>query len=208
MGPAWAGGHADPETGLVIVSLPPGENQDLEVERKIPHEIAHLMLYQATGKGFANLPTWLNEGFASTQERSPNPDYPFLISSTVQKGTLIPLTALCQPFPPDAAGAVLSYAEATAFVRYLQDRFGQEGVRAVVNAYANGASCELGTNVDPVNLPLSQLEVEWREGALAENVTLTAFREFVPWLILLGAIIAGPMLVVVGFRKPQVVTNP
>ena len=202
MGPLWAGGHADPEAGVIVVSLPPGDNQALEVERKIPHEVAHLMLYQATREGFWNLPTWLNEGFASTLERNPNPDYPFLVTSAVENGTLIPLVALCQPFPRDAGAAVLAYAESTSFVRYLQKRFGPEGLRAVVNAYANGAGCELGTNVPPVDLSLSQLEREWREGELAENIVLTALREVAPWLILLGAVVAGPVLVVVGFRRP------
>ena len=31
MGPLWAGGHADPEAGVIVVSLPPGENQALEI---------------------------------------------------------------------------------------------------------------------------------------------------------------------------------
>ncbi|GAB4581364.1 MAG: hypothetical protein Fur0022_41110 [Anaerolineales bacterium] len=203
MAPQWAGGHADPDTGIIVVSLPPGENQMLEVERKIPHEVAHLMLYAATGEGFGNLPAWLNEGFASTQERNPNPDYDTLSRDAVKNGTLIPLAVLCQPFPRDAASAVLAYAEATTFVRYLQTRFGQEGVRAVVTAYANGAGCEQGTNITPVNLPLSQLEREWREGELAENVTVTALREMTPLLILLGVIAVGPVLVIVGFRRPQ-----
>jgi hypothetical protein len=201
--PQWAGGHADPEAGIIVVSLPPGENQALEVERKIPHEVAHLMLYAATGEGFGNLPTWLNEGFASTQEKNPNPDYRPLVNSAVQQGTLIPLASLCPPFSRDAASAVLSYAEATLFVRYLQTRFGQAGVRAVVNAYANGAGCEQGTEAAPIHIPLSQLEIAWREEALSENVTLTALREVAPWLVLLGAIVMGPVLVAVGFRRPH-----
>ncbi len=203
MGPLWAGGHADPEAGVIVVSLPPGENQTLEIERKIPHEVAHLLLYQAAGEGFWNLPAWLNEGFASTMERNPNPDYETLVDSAVQKGTLLPLETLCQPFPRDAAGAVLAYAESTLFIRYIQTRFGQEGIRAMVHAYANGAGCELGTNVEPIHLSLTQLELEWREGPLAENVTLTALRELAPWLVLLGAVVAGPLMVVFSFRKPM-----
>ncbi|MCB9136356.1 MAG: hypothetical protein H6636_13080, partial [Anaerolineales bacterium] len=201
--------HADPEAGLIVVSLPPGADQASEIERKVPHEVAHLLLYQATGTGFYNLPTWLNEGFASTQESNPRSDYPDLVANAIQKGTMIPLTTLCQPFPRDAAGAVLSYAEATMFVQYVKDRFGIEGLRAVVQAYAKGAGCELGTNVAPLNLTLPQLELEWREGALAENVFLTALREIAPWLVLMGAVIVGPILVVmVGLRRPRPVTNP
>ncbi len=199
--PQWAGGHADPEAGVIVVSLPLGENQALEVERKIPHEVAHLMLYAATGEGFWNLPTWLNEGFASTQEQNPNSDYRDLVKSAVRQGTLIPLTTLCQPFSRDAASAVLSYAEATLFVQYLQNRFGQEGVRAVVNAYANGAGCEQGTQIAPVNLPLAQLEREWREDEYAENIALTALRIIAPWLILLGAVLVGPLLIFAGTRR-------
>ena len=196
MGPLWAGGHADPKGGVIVVSLPPGENQQLEIERKIPHEVAHMLLYEATGEGFWNLPTWLNEGFASTLEQNPNPDYPFLVANAVQKGTLIPMVSLCQPFPRDASGAILAYAEATSFMRYIQQRFGQPGIRALVAAYADGAACELGTLAVPVELPLTQLEREWREGPLAENVTLTAWREVLPWLAMLGAMLVGPVIVI------------
>ena len=203
MGPLWAGGHADPAGGVIVVSLPPGENQSLEIERKIPHEVAHMLLYEATGEGFWNLPTWLNEGFASTMEQNPNPDYPFLVASAVQKGTLIPMASLCQPFPRDASGAILAYAESTSFMRYIQQRYGQPGIRAIVAAYANGAACELGTLVAPVELPLTQLEREWREGPLAENVALTALREVLPWLALLGAMLVGPVIVILGSMRAK-----
>ncbi len=73
----------------------------------------------------------------------------------------------------------------------------------MVHAYANGAGCELGTNIEPIHLSLTQLELEWREGPLAENVTLTALRELAPWLVLLGAVVAGPLMVVMSIRKPK-----
>jgi hypothetical protein len=34
----WVAGHADPDLGVVLVSLPPGPEQHLEMERQIPHE--------------------------------------------------------------------------------------------------------------------------------------------------------------------------
>lgn len=203
MGPLWAGGHVDPEAGVIVVSLPPGEGQRLEVERKIPHEVAHLMLYQATGEGYWNLPAWLNEGFASMMERNPNPDYAVLLEDAVESGRLIPMSALCQPFPRDASGAVLAYAESVSFMRYVRERFGAEGLRALVDAYAAGAGCEYGTQTEPVGLTLRQLEREWREERLAENVALSALRELSPWLVLLGAMLVGPVVVLLSGRRAK-----
>ena len=38
----WIAGHADPAQGVVMVSLPAGPEQHLEMERQIPHESMHI----------------------------------------------------------------------------------------------------------------------------------------------------------------------
>ncbi|MFQ5616911.1 MAG: peptidase MA family metallohydrolase [Anaerolineales bacterium] len=204
MGPLWAGGHADPKVGLIVVSLPDGVGQQLNVERKIPHEVAHIMLYQAAGEGFWNLPTWLNEGFASMMELNPNPDYHFLLATGFENDVLLPLSVLCAPFPRDASGAVLSYAESTAFVRYLEQTYGPAGVRALVREYGGGAGCENGPLAAPFNKTLARLERDWRGAAFSENVTLTALSELSPWLALMAAILLGPLIAATGTlrRRP------
>ena len=67
-GSAWVSGHANPDLGVVLVSIAPGENQSIEMEQQIPHELAHVLLYRLTGSAYANLPNWLTEGIASQVE--------------------------------------------------------------------------------------------------------------------------------------------
>jgi len=202
LGPLWAGGHANPASGLILVAVPSGPEQRLRVERNIPHELTHIMLYQATGDSYQYLPPWLNEGIASNMELYPIPDYPYLLEAAYAQGTLIPLTALCAPFPRETATALLSYAESASFVQYLRTTYGVTGIQTLVASYARGVGCEIGTNVTPIDKPLTQLERDWRSWAFAENYGLAVIREVLPWLVLLGLPLIGPLVLILGRRKP------
>jgi hypothetical protein len=196
----WAGGHADPAAGLVMVSLSPGAEQQIEIERKIPHEVGHLVLYQAAGAGFWNLPAWLNEGFASLMETFPNPDYAFLVSSAQADGTLLGLADLCEAFPRDASGALMAYAEATSFVGFVEMRYGSAGMRALVGAYANGAGCETGPAVAPFGSSLAALEREWQAGIpqSAAPAPSLDYAALTPWLVITAAALVGPWVLLAG----------
>jgi hypothetical protein len=196
LGQRWAGGHADPQFNLVLLSLPPGPEQSLQIERKIPHEIAHIALYQAAPDGYANIPTWLNEGFASLMETFPNPDYRFLVTQAQENGTLIPIADLCPPFPRDASRALLSYAESTEFLRFIQSAYGPAGIRALVAAYAGGAGCEQGTRTDPINLSLSELENQWVGAPIQANPIAPEAEAVQPWLVVAALTIAGPVILI------------
>ena len=108
----WQAGHTDPQTGILLFSLPVGPQQSLEVQRQVPHEIAHLMLYQSLGaEGYANLPAWLNEGIASNVEVYSDPARDALLEVANGQDGLIPLYSLCSAFPQEDASARLAYAE-------------------------------------------------------------------------------------------------
>ena len=83
-GSTWVAGHANPDLGVVLVSIAPGENQSMEMERQIPHELAHVLLYRLTGPAYANLPNWLTEGIASQVEGYPNADYTQVLTASAQ----------------------------------------------------------------------------------------------------------------------------
>jgi hypothetical protein len=191
-GESWVAGHTDPQLGVILVSLAPGETQSIEMERQIPHELAHLLLYQQTGSAYRNLPTWLVEGLATQAELYPNADYNYILSVASQNGTLIPLTSLCGPFPMDAAGAMLAYAQSGSFVNYLRQTYGASALRALIDAYADGLDCEQGT-VRAVGLPLSQLDLRWRQAVLGEDITSLAFQNLAPYFIILALILIMPL---------------
>lgn len=191
-GPGWVSGHADPDLGVILVSIPYGSEQRQDIEQRIPHELAHIALFQSTGLGYYNLPTWLNEGLASLAEIYPNQDYQVLLEHAIETDSLLPMQSLCNGFPRDASSALLSYAQAASFTRYIYDRFGTDKTGELVSNYANGLSCDNGIK-STLGLTLSQLESQWRREALEQNVALKAFQNLLPWLALLVLILGTPL---------------
>lgn len=192
----WVAGHADPDLGVVIVSLPAGPEQRLLTEQRIPHELMHIVLYQATGAGYSHLPVWLSEGLASLAELYTNPDYDFALENAVKADNLLQIASLCQTFPRDASNALLSYAQSASFTSYLHGTFGTSGLEKLVTTYANGLDCEQGFKT-ATGIELKQSERQWRRQALSENVTMKAVGNLLPWLVLLGTALAVPLILVI-----------
>lgn len=195
MGSSWVGAHTDPDLNVMVLSLPNGPEQRLEMERQIPHELMHIMLYQSIGSGYVNLPAWLNEGLASLAELYPNPDYLSLLQSAYKKDSLLSISSLCQEFPRDASGAFLAYAQASSFTRFLHQQYGSSGLESLIRQYADGLDCSRGAQV-ALGSSLTQLERQWRQDIFGENLVLTALTNFLPWLVLLGIILFVPALLV------------
>jgi len=198
---SWIGAHADPDLGVMVLSLPEGPEQRLEMERQIPHELMHILLFNIAGAGYVNLPAWLSEGLASVAELYPNPDYLVLLDNSHKKGSLPSIKSLCQSFPRDASGAFLAYAQSASFTRYLHQRFGSSGMERLVHQYADGLDCERGIEA-ALGVPLAQLEREWRKDVFGENIYLTALNNLLPWVVLLLVVAIIPVgLVIAGKRR-------
>jgi hypothetical protein len=178
----WVAGHADPATGVMVVSLPAGPDQRLEMERQIPHELMHILLARRLGEGYQRLPAWFNEGLASIVELYPNPDYVILLENARQRNATLPMSSLCGAFPRDVAGTLLGYAQSASFTRYLQAQAGPEGLQRLLEAYASGLDCEAGVQT-ALGSSLAQLEQAWRAESLGENPAQAAAQNLAPWLV-------------------------
>jgi hypothetical protein len=196
----WVGGHASPDIGVVLVSIAPGETQSIEMERQIPHELAHVLLYRFTGSGYASEPTWLLEGIASQVERYPNANYALALSLAAENQSLMAIPALCGPFPADASGATLAYAEASSFSRYLDEVYGTAGLQALLKAYAGGQNCTAGAK-QVYGKSLEQIEQDWRRSALGEARTAFSLQALLPYLILLAFMLVIPAWQLIGAGK-------
>jgi hypothetical protein len=196
----WIGAHADPDLSVMVLSLPEGPEQRLEMERQIPHELMHILLYDMVGDSYVNLPAWLSEGLATVAELYPNPDYLVLLENAHNKGNLPSIKSLCQSFPRDASGAFLAYAQSASFTRYLHQRFGSSGMQQLVRQYADGLGCERGIEA-ALGVPLAQLEREWRKEVFGENIYLTALNNLLPWLVLLLVMAIIPIGFVIASRR-------
>ena len=187
-GQSWVEGHASPELGVVMISIEPGPEQSLALERQVPHELTHMLLYQRVGASYSRLPTWLREGMATMTELYPNPDYGAALAQATATGSLLPLSDLCASFPADSGPAFLAYAEAESFTTYILDNFGTSGLSALIAAYADGLNCEQGA-LQALGSPLSQLEIRWRESVLGENRGGTIFSSLLPYLLVVALVL-------------------
>lgn len=194
-GQTWVAGHANTDLSAILVSLPPGPEQRLEMERQIPHEIMHIMLSHTSGDAYAKLPAWFVEGLASITELYPNPDYAVLLESAYQNNTLIPIAALCNVFPRDASSALLAYAESASLTRYIYEQYGTPGLEELRKQYATGVSCERGSET-ALGIALNRLDFQWRQETFADNNLANLVRDSGAWVMLLIALLFTPLLVI------------
>lgn len=192
-GQTWVAGHADPDLGVIVVTIPAGPEQQLLLEQRIPHELLHVWLYQSLGANYTALPTWLSEGLASNAELLPNPDYQITLENAYQKEKLVTMASLCNNFPRDASGAMLAYAQSTAFVSFIQQSYGSERLQNLLNEYVDGVSCDSGVQ-NALGVSLAHLERQWRRAQFGENPVTLAMSKLSPWLAVFGAVILIPLI--------------
>lgn len=163
-GREWAVGQAHPELGVVIVAIPfeSAEGYLGRIRRYIPHEITHLLVYEAvTPSGYRYVPEWLDEGLATANEQLPTTDHTLVLEEARTQGQLLSLADLCVPFPPNPQTAFLAYAQSGSVVKFIRERYGARGIRDLLAAYRNGASCAVGVQ-EALNVSLSGLETTWQ----------------------------------------------
>jgi hypothetical protein len=188
-------GHASPDLGVVMVTIPPGPEQNLEMERQIPHEMAHIMIYQATGVGYSKLPVWLNEGVASLSELYPNPDYQRLLINTQKENKLFPISSLCQSFPKNFSETYLAYAQSASFTRFLHQKYGTSKLQTLLNNYSQGMDCENGIK-EVYSLTLNELDEQWQGQLSNQSIKEDFSTNIIPYLILLVGITIFPLGIV------------
>lgn len=192
-GATWAGGHASPDLRVALVSIAPGPEQGLEMDREIPHELAHILTYDLTQEHYSQLPVWLREGIASHLEISTNPDYPRAIAAAAEKNTLISFNSLCNSFPADSGSAFLAYAQSESFTNYFIDTYGQTALIGLIQAYGDGLDCEQGAT-RTIGKSLTQLQVDWESTVLGINPGLASLGNFAAYLTVFGTILIVALL--------------
>jgi hypothetical protein len=191
-----AAGHASPEFGVMMISMPAGPAQLQEIQRQVPHELMHLLLFDKLGERYTNVPTWLNEGLSSLNETYPNPEYYVLLQDAVENNTILPMESLCGGFRLEVSLFYLSYAQSDAFTRYLYDNFGSSKLEEMLNWYADGVGCTRAPEL-AYGQSFTRLENNWLSGLKGDNQGFTWLEPLLPWLVLLVAAIFVPLLLAV-----------
>jgi hypothetical protein len=201
IGQNWASGYADPARGSIVVALPSAIDQPLEIQRLVPHEIAHILLYRFMGTEFDYLPAWLNEGITSQMEIYSLPEYELVLDRAYEDRELIPMTHLCEAFPQDEDLALLAYAQSDALVEYIQDKYGLTGLQSMIFAYDQGVSCERGVEMS-LGITLRELEQDWLLDRY-NRVTLIVLIYFLAAVLLALVIGLGTFIYLKSRKEPD-----
>jgi hypothetical protein len=189
----WVAGHADPELGQMLLSIAPGADQKMEMERQIPHELAHLLTYQLTGQNYRYQPVWLLEGIATNAEFSLDPSYRQTLTRAAEEQRLIPIRDLCDHFPAGGEEVYLAYAEAQSFVQFLKEKKGNDGLSSLLAEYASGTACDAGFE-NVYGISLQQMEYRWQQHTFGFNPFFLLLGQMSPYLLLLLMVALLPLL--------------
>ncbi len=191
----WVAGHASPDLGVVLLSIPAGPDQKLELERQLPHELMHVVEYTLVGDQYANTPVWLTEGTASIAELYPNADYSRVLDAAMQKGEVLSFQSLCNAFPRDASSAFLAYAQSTSFVRYIYQTYGSTGISNLMREYQTGLGCEEGVQA-ALGKSITGLENDWRQAGYAISPFEQALKSLAPYLLVALLVVLVPLITI------------
>jgi len=156
----WIAGTAYPELQVILAVLP--EGNDREVGRVIPHEISHQVLFQATRNPFNAPPTWFDEGLAVRAQENGNENFQAMVEHAAEEGRLFSVRSLTSEFPYDPADASLAYAESYSVIQFMIERWGNEGVAAVIAAYSQGLSHD-DALMQGIGVDVDGLDQLWKE---------------------------------------------
>lgn len=178
----WVGGHAHPELGVILVSATNPSTAEIEMEKTIPHELSHMLLYEATGANYGNIPIWFDEGLATLFEETTNGDYEVILEEAVLTNNTIPFAELCRSFPEESDKALLAYAQSSSFIRYIQDEYGNFAILQMIRALADGADCQSVTT-RAIDRSLVELNEEWLEDLSPQSFPERLWQQGGIWLV-------------------------
>lgn len=188
---SWVAGHADTAGKLILLAIPTGFDQQLDIQRDVPHEVTHIRLDLYLGDASGSLPAWFSEGAASLSERYAAPEYWPVLQSAYKNDTLITMEELCPAFPSQADQAVLAYAEADSFLHFIFDRYGKVGLQNLLNVYQHGYPCVGGVE-EALGTPLDELESIWKAETFRSAPIPPSTSSFILWVVLGLVVLAAP----------------
>lgn len=181
----WVAAEAQPELGVILVTAVNPRTAAYDLGQSIPHEMTHLMLYDATGVGYEDVPRWFEEGLATFFEASPDPNFPLVVQDAIARQETIPFAELCETFPPGEDRARLAYAQSLSLIRYIRAQYGNDSLTDLIQAFADGADCHSGPD-RVLGVTLDRLNAEWLEHEQPLSPAARFWQQNGLWVVLLG----------------------
>ncbi|VAW32680.1 hypothetical protein MNBD_CHLOROFLEXI01-3452 [hydrothermal vent metagenome] len=176
----WQNGHTDPDLGVLLLTAVNRNTAAADLGRSIPHELAHLRLYQLSPT--TSWPIWYEEGMAILAEGEDVVGRD-LLATAVSNNDTLPLLALCTPFPVVESENGLALAESVSLLRYIQAQFGSQALRQLGTVYQSGAGCQDGLE-QTLDFSLAELNVDWLQAQQPQPAWLAFLSQNGLWLLL------------------------
>jgi len=149
-----------PDFAITLAVVP--NDSDTEIGRVIPHEVAHLVLYEATNSAFSTVPLWFNEGLATHIQVGGTDRYLPMARRALEDGTLYSLRSIDVTFPFTAYEATLAYAASWSAIAYIEDSWGDAGITSLIAAFAEGHPWDLAVELG-LGITMDEFEQGWRD---------------------------------------------
>jgi hypothetical protein len=137
----WTGGVAFTEYSTIAIGI---SAQNLEWGGKaLAHELGHMITHQITFSPYgANLPTWLDEGFAMHAEGELDISMQLYLKKAMLQQKLISIRSLSSPFSAKSDEAYLSYAESQSIVEFAIKKYDKDKMLSLLNLLKEGLSID------------------------------------------------------------------
>ncbi|MEA2573847.1 MAG: hypothetical protein QOH93_1145 [Chloroflexia bacterium] len=170
--PEWVGGKAFPHLALVMAAIPDDDQAQQEIKRTIPHELSHLVLYQATHNPYNSPPAWLDEGLAVYNQEAHDPAEEEALRYAAENGALVPLNALSGSFGADEESALIAYAQSRSAVEFLltDNRYGPDKLARTVAAFREGVTYDEAFQAG-IGATVDEIDRQWRASLPYERTT-------------------------------------
>ncbi len=164
-------GASFPDFSIILGAIPDGNVR--EAGRVILHEIAHLVLFQATANPFTYPPLWFNEGLATQIQIGGTERYMDMVINASEQERLFSLESLNVSFPFTAREATLAYAASWSALEYIALTWGDDGIARLIDAYATGVPWD-DAMVSALGLTTEDFERGWHDWIAAESLDIAA----------------------------------
>lgn len=125
-------------TGLIVALASPTDREPFNWSRVVRHEFVHILTLQQTG---FNIPHWYTEALAVREEGLDMPDeWQELLLERRDAEDLFNLQTVNDGFqrPRNADDWTLAYCQSHLYARYMVDRFGEDALARLLDAYRRG----------------------------------------------------------------------
>jgi hypothetical protein len=185
-GQEWQPGQTYPELGVLLVTVVNPATAEAELASGIGRELTDLLLYQALGEAYGNVPRWLRVGLADVAAGGPDARSAALLADAVADGSAPTLGALCAEYPTGDPQAAVAGAQSGAFVRTISDVYGPGSVVELITAFAGGATCDEAL-ATVLNATPAQVTDAWRAAYQAPDPERERVSQAIIWVVLVLA---------------------